>query len=409
MPTPNLIFPKVVQAYMQGKSLRMAQERQQQEEAFRQQKLQEDIRQFDEQAKAHQQEFEETNKIRKSNLTLAQAEARRSIARDASQGIIPGTPVTDNPDEIEVNDPDLGVVRAPSPEALARRQSIFKNQATADKVKELEATLPVQEKFRINAEKRAQERAVEIQEMRAKSAKEVAEMRVSNQLSLEALRNRYRVSNILLRKSLKDSTSGEVDPDVELAANDALKGVYSVEDFTKLGFKGPQRTQILSRVQKAGGRILNETDTNNLKNLTALNSYFTQILEMYDKLDGKGLLDVAGNPELAKEVYQRSKELDTGLGNLATALGGQKGAISKMDVEQQRGNLPSINPFQIGGNSRRKQNLINFYNAKFKAILGNMPKAQQEAIISEYGLMRFDEKPKKINLNDPNFEVESEK
>ncbi len=376
----NLTFPKIIQAYMQGKNLRLAEETQQRDEEFRQKKLTEDIRQFDENARIHQQEFAEENKIRGANLRLAQMAAKRAITRDAAEGIIPGTPRGEN--EIVVQDPELGEIVAPSPEALAKRQGIFKTQAIADKVAELNATLPILDEASKKKEERAQKRALEIQEMRGKTAREVAEMRVANQLSLEDLRNRYRVSNILLRKSLQDG--GETE-DVELATNDALKGIYSVEDFIKLGFKPAQRTAILRSVQKAGGRILNEKETIDLKNLTALNAYIRQIDEMHDEIE-KGGSGIFTNPSKLAELYGRSKEIESGLGNLATSLGGQKGAISQKDVEAQKSYIPTINPLMMGRNKARRKNLHDARQAKINSIFGNIPKAQRQAIVEEFQL-----------------------
>lgn len=118
----QLIFPEIIQAYLQGKQIRMREEEFQKEQEFKQQQATEQQRQFSEEMAHRQEQFGAEQKFREASFGLTKQQAALQFRDAIAKGLLPGTPV-EGTEELQADIPGLGPITAPSPKAYAETQA----------------------------------------------------------------------------------------------------------------------------------------------------------------------------------------------------------------------------------------------------------------------------------------------
>lgn len=330
----------VINAYLRGRQLRQRNIEQQQRRELMQQQLEQQQKQFEQNLDMRQKMFDVETRFKK-------LESQMAIRRALAEGILPGQPVMDSPDEVSVNIPELGgEVRGPSSQAVARRKKTLLEPEIEAKVstavKTAEGLAPIK--------KRADEEAVErqkavlkfksdldknnieaLERVRQAGRKELLNMRMKSEIDAIHLRGRYAKEVAKIRKA------DDVTLDEESIGNfirDSAAGVNTLEEWPKLGLNQGQRLVVTENMQNRG---LQPLDNKTRDQLTVLSPQgkLRAYLESFKTIAAQ----LQANPE---RYFNPLDSIHDAIGRLKSQLpllasdvtfGGQKGALSQKDVD----------------------------------------------------------------------------
>lgn len=399
MPIQN-IGSDVIQAFLAGQRIKQEREQLAQQKQLKEEELVQQARQFQQQLQATREHYQAVAKQADATFNLGLVRARTAAQNALGQGNI--APTSETPDTVTANLPLIGEISAPNP----KKKAADKSEAAVKQAVDIATqTAPIKTKQAVDQAQALtpiiNDRAKFIEDLKNQHAMDLLHERESGQVKLEDLRHRYRLGENEQRQNLKNKGAIGLDPQgLSNVIQDLSIGATTLDELPKTGFSSQERQLILGTARKQNILPIDNKTKADLQNMGAATQIFHQVQDLNNMLKQSGSLL---NPrKLLAEKAMQSRIIGA-LGNLATALGGQKGMLSQRDVDAMKGYVvkfsweaadPTLNDKVVSDFAKVLQ-------GKLKTNLPGMSKTQRQALAQAYNLLPEDYVPSSsVNKND---------
>lgn len=388
----------------------------------------EEKRQFDQQLKLHQAQFDQ--QIKRDDLATKAADAMREleIAKQRSElantlqkgGTVPGTttqPVATsqtggdftpmNPGQatemihtlpIKDSNGQPVQVRLPTPETY------YANQAHFDEIlKKPQRDFELKKQAEDNAAdlKKAQEQKDADYE-RAELTKQMDYVRTMQSKGFDDARETKRISAEnerarLLRGSMerianiraKGNLAGQID--LTPTVQSIIDGETSIDEVNKMRLPNEDRVKLIGAVTGSGAKILTKDQIDQVgdfKQMVEAIKYMDQVIENQPKMYTKGFSHIAGALSTMNDaVTTPEQELAGRAPIIARGFAKDRGSLSNQDIARvQAGMFPSrFQPVQA--NVKKRNDYRNELEKTIDAKLSGMPEAQRNILKHKIGIL----------------------
>ena len=376
----------VLQAFLSGQQNKMRRDqleqqkvRQQEQTELQRQRMQEQMRQFQEEQKMKNEQFKIKTGLEKAQLDIESLVKKSQITGNVGKSVADGlgTAVT-NP---ETGLPELVVNQ--TPEAVGVAKEVV-GRPIRDA--ELESDLTKQN----NAAANQINVAGKVAEITQPAKVELAKLNHELNLTRDSINNNARMKVAQLSSATRlaaartaKEVQGLSDEDLNEHISEVKAGTLSLERMKELKWSSATINKVVNSAKKQGFHTLGIQQSKDVTNMGALTNIYKNVLELNQ-------LYKEGSP--LKAARLREQIIST-LGTLATQTGDQKGALTKIDLEQQLANIPSqadaiLDAFGNSFNDTKVKKLFNTINTKKnKTLVGVDNPEQRYEIIQNFSLL----------------------
>ena len=375
----------VLEAFFSGQQNKMKREQLQQQKVhdeeqmkLQQAKLAEDQKQFQEQLRMKDQQFNTEIQLKKADHDLRKTLASSVMMQRNAEMVGKGTASLRKNDDGSYT-PQL----FETPQQVGTAQAEIA-QPTRDA--ELEKGLTLQN----NAAANQINVAGKVAEITQPIKVEIAKLNHELNLTRDAINNNARMKVAQLSSATRlaaartaKEAQGLSDDDLNEHISEVKAGTLSLERMKELKWSSATINKVVNSAKKQGFHTLGIQQSKDVTNMGALTNIYKNVLELNQ-------LYKEGSP--LKAARLREQIIST-LGTLATQTGDQKGALTKIDLEQQLANIPSqadaiLDAFGNSFNDTKVRKLFNTINTKKnKTLVGVDNPEQRHEIIQNFSLL----------------------